>query len=124
MEITGMDVKIAVATSDGVNVDQHFGRARSFMIYRVHDEGRECLERRENNAPCSGQSHNDRALERTAAGISDCSAVVVAQIGAAAIDTLVCHRIMAFTLPGTVEDAFDSLVKTRRFAAGGQAHKR
>ena len=32
-----MRYKIAVATSDGVNVDLHFGSARSFDIYTVDD---------------------------------------------------------------------------------------
>ena len=112
-----MDVKIAVASSDGINVDQHFGRARGFRIYRLHDEGYEFLEMRENDAPCSGQSHDDNALELAAARISDCRGVVVAQIGPGAIDALICHRILAFTLPGTVEEAFAALTKTKRFSA-------
>jgi predicted Fe-Mo cluster-binding NifX family protein len=109
-----MDVKIAVASSDGITVDQHFVRARSFRIYRLHDGGYEFLETRENNAPCSGHAHDDTALEQAAKRISDCRGVAVAQIGAGAIDTLICHRIMAFTLPGTVEEAFETLAKTKK----------
>lgn len=112
-----MDVKIAVASSDGITIDQHFGRARGFRIYRLHDNGFEFLENRENVAPCTWQSHDDDALERAAALIADCRGVVVAQIGAGAIDALIMHRIMSFTLPGTVEDAFASLLKTKRFSA-------
>jgi nitrogen fixation protein NifX len=110
-----MEVKIAVASSDGINVDQHFGRARSFWIYRLNDKGYEYLEKRENDAPCSGQSHNDNALELAARRLSDCRGVVAAQIGPGAIDVLICHRIMAFTLPGTIEEAFEALIKTKRF---------
>jgi predicted Fe-Mo cluster-binding NifX family protein len=112
-----MDVKIAVASSDGVTVDQHFGRARSFWIYLLHDDGYDFLELRENEAPCSGQSHDDNALQQAAARIADCRGVVVAQIGAGAIDTLILHRISAFTLPGTVEEAFASLIRSKRFSA-------
>jgi len=110
-----MDVKIAVASSDGINVDQHFGRATGFRVYRFHDGGYEYLETRENESPCSGQAHDDNALERAAARLSDCRGVVVAQIGAGAIDALILKRVMAFTLPGTIDEAFETLLTTRRF---------
>ena len=29
-----MEVQVAMASSDGVYVNEHFGRARTFMIYR------------------------------------------------------------------------------------------
>lgn len=34
-----MSFKVAVATSDGVNVDTHFGQARSFAVYTVDEDG-------------------------------------------------------------------------------------
>lgn len=34
-----MAYKIAVASSDGINVDLHFGAAAEFLIYEVNDEG-------------------------------------------------------------------------------------
>lgn len=112
-----MDVRIAVASSDGITVDQHFGRAGGFRIYRLNDTGFEFLESRENAAPCSGQFHDDSALGRAAALLSDCRGVVVAQIGPGAIDVLIRRRIMAFTLPGAIAEAFETLVKSKRFAA-------
>ena len=39
-----MDVKIAIASSDGLTVNEHFGRAHSFIIYRLHDAGYEFVE--------------------------------------------------------------------------------
>jgi nitrogen fixation protein NifX len=111
-----MDVKIAVASSDGITVDQHFGRAQSFRIYRLHDDGYDLQEVRENAPPCAGQAHDDDALARSAKLISDCRGVVAAQVGPGAIDALIAHRIMAFTLPGSVDDAFDAIVRAKRFA--------
>ena len=46
-----MDVKIAVASSDGETVNEHFGRAVSFRIYRLHDAGYKLLEVREKVLP-------------------------------------------------------------------------
>ncbi len=111
-----MDVKIAVASSDGITVNEHFGRARFFRIYRLHDEGYDFLEVRENAPPCGGQAHDDDALARSAKLIADCRGVIAAQVGPGAIDALIAHRIMAFTLPGGVNEAFDALIRAKRFA--------
>jgi predicted Fe-Mo cluster-binding NifX family protein len=111
-----MDVKIAVASNDGVNVNEHFGRARNFYIYRLHDAGQELIETKEIEPVCSGHAHDDDALSKTAHALSDCHGVVAAQIGAGAIDALLLHRIMAFTLPGPIDEAIDTLVRSKRFA--------
>lgn len=42
-----MNYKIAVATSDGVNVDQSFGAATVFQIYTVTDDGYKLTGKRE-----------------------------------------------------------------------------
>jgi len=110
-----MDVKIAVASSDGETVNQHFGRAGSFRIYRLHDTGYELLEVRDNSPACSGGQHSDDALERTAITIADCRGVVADQIGPGAIDALITHRILAFTMGGSINDALDALLKSKRF---------
>jgi predicted Fe-Mo cluster-binding NifX family protein len=110
-----MDVKIAVASNNGVNVNEHFGQARSFHIYRLHDGGQEHLETRNIEPACSGQAHDDDALRNTAKALSDCRGVVASQIGAGAIDALLMYRIMAFTLPGSIDEALEALVQARRF---------
>jgi len=111
-----MDVKIAFASSDGRTVNEHFGRARSFRIYRLHDTGHELVEVRESVPVCGNQAHDDNVLARTARLLSDCRGVVAAQIGAGAIDALLMNRIMAFTLPGTIDEAIEALVRAKRFA--------
>ena len=110
-----MDVKIAVASSDGRTVNEHFGRARSFSIYRLHETGNKLLEVRENNPACSGQQHSDFALEQTVGNIADCRGVVAAQIGAGAIDALIRHRILAFTMSGPIAEALNVLHSSKRF---------
>ena len=34
-----MSFRIAAATSDGINIDLHFGHADTLYIYEVHDDG-------------------------------------------------------------------------------------
>jgi len=112
-----MDVKIAVASSDGVTVNEHFGRATGFAIFRLHDGGHELLEIRTTNPVCTGGEHSDDALERSARLISDCRAVVAVQVGPGAIDVLIQHRIFALTMEGPIDAALVKLKKSKRFAA-------
>ena len=110
-----MDVKVAVASSDGNSVNDHFGRVRSFHIYRLRDTEIELLEVRENIPACFGHEHSDSALEQAVRGISDCRGVVAAQIGPGAIDALIRYRIMAFTMSGPIAEALKVLQSSKRF---------
>lgn len=108
-----MDVKVAVASSDGIWVDEHFGRASRFLVYRLRDGVWEHLEIRPNEPACRGHEHADGHLEQAASVIGDCRAVAVAQIGATAFDLLVSRRILPFVLVGTVEQALDALQNSK-----------
>lgn len=110
-----MDVRIAVASSDGTTINEHFGRAQLFRIYRLHDEGHEFLELRKNTPACGGQQHDDAVLDQAAQLISDCRGVVAAQVGPGAIDALIGHRILAFTMGGSIDEALETLRSSKRF---------
>jgi predicted Fe-Mo cluster-binding NifX family protein len=110
-----MDVKIAVASSDETTINEHFGRAHVFRIYRLHDEGHDFLELRENTPVCGVQQHDDEVLDQAAQLISDCRGVVAAQIGPGAIDALIGHRIPAFTMSGSIDEALETLRASKRF---------
>lgn len=36
-------LKVAVASTDGIHINEHFGRASEFMIYEVDEEGKYSL---------------------------------------------------------------------------------
>ena len=57
-EIDGM--RIAVASSDGKMVNEHFGRATQFLVMDVHDGKIELVEARE-SAPACGTSEYSRS---------------------------------------------------------------
>ena len=42
-----MNVKVAIASSDGINIDLHFGKAESFLIYELKAGKFELTEKRE-----------------------------------------------------------------------------
>ena len=108
-----MDIRIAVASSDGKTVNEHFGRASRFLIFRVHEMGHDLLEERENHTICEGQQHSDDLLEKCADLISDCKGVIISQIGAGAIDLLIERAIIPFSLPGSIDDALAVVARSR-----------
>jgi predicted Fe-Mo cluster-binding NifX family protein len=109
-----MEIRIAVASSDGVTVNQHFGRARNFRVYRLVDNGFEFIEERATDPACSGQQHSDSALEQMTATIADCQGVVASQIGSGAIDVLIGQRTLPFTMDGSIEAALATLNDSKR----------
>ena len=42
-----MSIKVAIASSDGLNIDLHFGQAKAFLIYELKDKKFELTEKRE-----------------------------------------------------------------------------
>lgn len=110
-----MDIRIAVASSDGVTVNEHFGRTQVFMIYSLDGKGHRFLEQRVSLPPCRYHEHTPDRLEDAAALISDCRGVVAAQIGSGAVDALLNRRIFAFTMSGSIDEALNVLTENRRF---------
>lgn len=52
-----MSIKVAIASSDKINIDLHFGQASQFEIYELRGDHFEYLETRE--APKSGQPSDE-----------------------------------------------------------------
>ena len=42
-----MSIKVAIASSDGLNIDLHFGQVKAFLIYELKDKKFELTEKRE-----------------------------------------------------------------------------
>ncbi|MFD1774237.1 NifB/NifX family molybdenum-iron cluster-binding protein [Paenibacillus rhizophilus] len=106
-----MSYKLAVGSSDGEVVDQHFGRSERFYIYEVDDEGKwTLLEVRDNvTTRAEGEHHTDE-LSRTVDMLKDCSKVLVLQIGPGAQQRLKQIGITVYSSRGTVEDAMGKLI--------------
>ncbi len=47
-----MKWKAAVASSDGKVINQHFGRAKEFLIFEITNQEFQFLELRQNNPAC------------------------------------------------------------------------
>lgn len=100
-----MSYKIAIASSDGKFVNQHFGRATQFLIVELKDDGSyEFLETRKNKPACTVEGH-DATIDESLDIISDCEAVLVSQVGPGAADLLIERGIQPVIIPMLIDDA-------------------
>lgn len=102
--------RIAVATSDGIVVNQHFGRAARFRIYDIGQESDfRFVEERVMVPVCETGNHDDARLKENAAKLSDCRYVLVSRIGQGAANALEQEGISPMELPGMIEESIRKL---------------
>ncbi|MEG3224850.1 MAG: dinitrogenase iron-molybdenum cofactor biosynthesis protein [Methanobacteriales archaeon Met13] len=109
-----MSFKVAVASSDGKFINQHFGMASQFLIFEIKDDGTyEFLELRENKPACSVDGHSDLSMGKSIELISDCEAVIASQIGPGAIDILISREINPYIAPTFIDEALKEISKLK-----------
>ena len=107
--------KVAVASSDGETVNQHYGRAEIFYIYSIDDEeGYDLLEKRSVKPVCQEGFHDKAEMSIHVQQFTDCKYVIASRIGSAAIQNLTAAEITAMELPGSIEDAILKVWKYNR----------
>jgi len=95
--------KVAVASFEGMLVNQHLGEASSFYIFEKADDGYKVVEERSAPAPGSG---NDRWIELGNA-LKDCRAVLVGGIGPKPSSVLKNMGIDVVLMSGLIEPGLD-----------------
>ncbi|WP_027728471.1 NifB/NifX family molybdenum-iron cluster-binding protein [Treponema sp. C6A8] len=125
-----MEYKIAVASSDGVNVDLHFGAAESFLIFAVSDDGTfelkekreykevselqaaDCAEKANCKSGCgNGNGNGCGGGSAKVEVIGDVRAVVAAKIGFNVTKQLERKAIASFDVETTVQEALEKITK-------------
>lgn len=110
-----MAYKIAIATTDGKVINQHFGRAEYFYIGEVNDlEEFRYLEERKLTPVCQGKEHEAEALYNVAEKLSDCRYVLVSQIGPSAEYVLNEKGISVLTIRNYIDSAVKKLMEYDR----------
>lgn len=130
-----MGIKVAIATSDGLNIDLHFGQAKSFLLYEFKNGKFELSEKREvpvddsavvalqgpqiettfacpgGGGGCGGSGGGAASgpLAPAVELLLDCRAVVAAQIGQGMRRQLERNAISVFDIEIPVEDALKKL---------------
>ena len=117
-------MKIAFATTDGVNVDEHFGRAGAFAVYDLTKDGFAFSETRRfargrdravEESKGMGQPHDDLE-EKKVNRLADCKIVYLTEIGGPSASRLIRKGIMPVKVKETVsiEDSLKKLLETVR----------
>lgn len=78
-------MRVAIVSTDGKTVDEHFGRANRFLIFDLTADGPKLLEERASEPLSVGDPKHPFDQERfdeVAYVIGDCERVYMAQIGA------------------------------------------
>jgi len=88
-------LRVAVASKDGISINEHFGHAKLFWIYDIDDEGCWFKEKRDVDHYCLGGHSDKSALPKILYTISDCKAVFVAKIGEGPAEKLTNKGIKA-----------------------------
>ena len=102
--------KVAVASSDGIVVNQHFGRADTFYIYEVGGTGNyRFLETRIVTPVCNGGNHNKEKLCSNISKFKDCKYILVSRIGMGAANAMEQSGIVPMELPGMIEESIGRL---------------
>lgn len=100
-----------MATSDGIVVNQHFGRASQFVIIEIDEEERmRVVDRRLVTPVCEGGNHDIKRMEENIEKLADCNYILVSRIGQGANSILEEHQISAFEIPGMIEDSIKKLL--------------
>ena len=103
--------KIAAASSDGIVVNSHFGRAKDFYIYTIDSKEQiKFLEKRTMEPVCNGGNHDDQKLNENLKNISDCSYLLVSRIGEGAYRRAEQFGIESYEIPGMIEDSIKQLI--------------
>ena len=133
-----MVYNIAVASTDGINIDKHFGASDSFLIIKVNDDGtyenlgeRAVTEGQNNtNSTSCGESscgdgnqsscgggghacggHNDPEIQKKIKVISDCRCLLTSKCGPGSEKQLGKNNIATFEIELKLEEALKTIIK-------------
>jgi Uncharacterized conserved protein len=97
--------RVAVASTDGKYVNEHFGRAKQFLVFELNDDGYQFIELRQNEPSCHVAQSDEGGHFHTVQLLEDCKAVLVARIGPGAEQYLLQHGLKALIIPDFIDEA-------------------
>jgi nitrogen fixation protein NifX len=115
-------MKVAFATTDGIMIDEHFGRAGMFAIYEVSPEGHKLVENRifadgrdkEVEDSKGDVDAHESVMDRKVDKLSDCKIILFTNIGSPSAARLVRKGIMPLKVnePATIEESLSKLIES------------
>lgn len=111
-----MAYRVAVASTDGKYVNDHFGRARQFLIFELSPDGYQFIELRSNIPSCNPELLDENRHSQTLELLADCQAVIVARIGPGAEQILAARGIKVLTIPDFIDEALKHMQQLDLFS--------
>jgi predicted Fe-Mo cluster-binding NifX family protein len=105
-------MKIAIATTDALQIDQHFGRAETVSVLTVDELGEVThSETRDGMRVCGCDGGGDSNVPDYVATLADCNYVLAKKIGPAVQRELASRGITAFELTGDIAQAVKKITE-------------
>jgi nitrogen fixation protein NifX len=102
-----MNMKIAVATTDGLTVNEHFGKAKRFSIYKADPPTFNLLMEKEVEPYAAGQkdhAFDEVRFQEVAKVLEGCEKVFITKIGDAPADALKAQGIEPVVYSGAIKE--------------------
>ncbi len=104
-----MTIRVAVASSDGKVVNQHFGAASQFLIFDVDARHFSLVETREATRACHSGAHDEDKLLQSVKHLADCKLVLISRVGPGAQALLKAHGIDCYECGLFIDEALQRL---------------
>jgi len=105
-------MKIALASSDGKFVSNHFGNTPSFVIAETNGKKWTFIEKRDNSPACRKEGHSQEHFNESIRLIGDCGVVICSSIGDLALNGLKALNIEPVEKPGFIDDILNEYVRS------------
>ncbi len=102
--------RVAFASTDGIQIDQHFGTARYWQIYDLGQTA-EYVEDRMTRTSCKG--HCEGGFEDTLETLKDCQALFCIRIGPGAAEVCISRGVRVFEARGPIDKIAASIISNR-----------
>lgn len=103
--------RVAIATTDGVSVNEHFGRANFFRVYQLYGDSYQYIDIRDAVAACQHpRTHSQTDFDRIIDLLSDCDALFVQKIGEGAAAYLIEKNVRVFEVSGEIESLLKKVI--------------
>jgi len=99
--------KVAIASTDGIVVNSHFGKAGRFYIYQMEAGKTQLVEERNVQPVCDHGEHDEERLVANCKALADCRYILVSRIGYRAAGILEQMGVTPMEIPDLIPAALD-----------------
>lgn len=106
-----MPKRIAIASTDGKVINEHFGHADHFYIVDIDENRYQLAETRVSRPSCTGET--EHAPDRFAAVLdllADCDEILVSRIGISALNYAASRGVKVTEAPGLIAEALKKYI--------------